>query len=410
MGDDEELSNENSSYSHDFIWDLDEIPFLDYEMLDLEGYKLNPTSSRYSVSDKYEIDSDTDDQEPLEDARGRDVSGEDDDLISMPIMTSRGCPFKCTFCASHAAHGRSMRYHSVDRVKEDLELMKSSYGLTGVVIQDDHFMAGKRRPYEVVEEIGNLNLDMFFQNALAIYALDREFLELLKQAGVDELVLPVESGSMRVLRDEMRKPLKLERIPEVVSDCRDIGIYTDCNIIIGMPGETKRDIKESQEFLKSIYADWFRIFMATPTPGSEMHEKALTNDYSKVAPIRANYKRAVIETEHMTPEYVQFMTYYMNIELNFVHNSNMRLERYLTALEGFKNVINVKPDHAVAHYFAAKALEGLGKPLEASSHLQMARDFVADTTFWDVFINDFNLELPLSKTRSTASQSLGIQL
>ena len=91
--------------------------------------------------------------------------------------------------------------------------MVSSYDLTGVVIQDDHFMAGKRRPYEIDEGIGDLQLDMFFQNALAIYALDREFLELLKRAGVDELVPPVESGSMRVLRDEMRKPLKLDRIP-----------------------------------------------------------------------------------------------------------------------------------------------------------------------------------------------------
>ena len=400
----EKLQNPNASYSHDFIWELDEIPFLDYDMLDLEGYKLNPTSSRYSVADKYELDTDTEGE--LEDTIGRDVSGEAKELISMPIMTSRGCPFKCTFCASHAAHGRSMRYHSHERVQEDLERMVSSYDLTGVVIQDDHFMAGKRRPYEIVEGIGDLQLDMFFQNALAIYALDREFLELLKRAGVDELVLPVESGSMRVLRDEMRKPLKLDRIPEVTKDCRDIGIYTDCNIIIGMPGETKQDIAESREFLKSIYADWFRVFVATPIPGSEMHEKVLHNNYYKVPPIKANYKRAVIETEHMTPEYVQFMTYYMNIELNFVHNANMRLERYSTALEGFKNVINVKPDHAVAHYCAAKALAGLGKADEAANHMQAAKDFVAETTFWDVFINDFNLELSIPKSRLMAAREM----
>ena len=126
---------------------------------------------------------------------------------------------------------------------------------------------GKRRPYEVVESIGKLKLDMFFQNALAIYALDREFLELLKEMGVHELVLPIESGSMRVLREEMRKPLSLDRIPEVVRNCREVGIYTDCNIIIGMPGETKEDISDSIRFLKSIYADWFRTFVATPIPG-----------------------------------------------------------------------------------------------------------------------------------------------
>lgn len=387
----EKVESGDYNLTHDFIWDLDEIPFLDYDMLDIEGYKLNPTSSRYSVADKYE----TSDFEELEATAGKDVADEHVDFHSMPIMTSRGCPFKCTFCASHAAHGRSMRYHSTQRVREDIKKMVEKYGITGVVVQDDHFMAGKRRPYEVVEIIGDLKLDMFFQNALAIYALDIEFLRLLKRAGVDELVLPVESGSERVLREEMRKPLKLDRIPEVVKNCREVGIYTDCNIIIGMPGETKADIDDSRKFLKSIYADWFRVFVATPIPGSEMHEKVLHNNYYKVAPIKANYKRAVIETEHMTPEYVQFMTYYMNIELNFVHNSNMRLGRYKTALEGFLNVLSVKSDHAIAHYYASVCYEELNDHDNSNHHLTEAIAIVEKTDFWDVFINDF--EIPITK-------------
>ena len=386
----EKLQSGASDLKHDFIWDLDEIPFLDYDMLDIEGYKLNPTSSRYSVADKYE----TSDFEELEATSGKDVANELVNFHSMPIMTSRGCPFKCTFCASHAAHGRSMRYNSVERVREDIKKMIEQYDITGVVVQDDHFMAGKRRPYEVVKMIGDLKLDMFFQNALAIYALDLEFLKLLKNAGVDELVLPVESGSERVLREEMRKPLKLDRIPEVVKNCREVGIYTDCNIIIGMPGETKADIADSREFLKSIYADWFRVFVATPIPGSEMHEKVLHNNYYKVAPIKANYKRAVIETEHMTPEYVQFMTYYMNIELNFVHNSNMRLGRYKTALEGFLNVISVKSDHAIAHYYASVCFEKLGDSENADLHMNEAISIIEETDFWDIYINDF--EIPVA--------------
>ena len=100
---------------------------------------------------------------------------------------------------SHAAHGRAMRYHSVERVIEDVRRMINEFKITGVVIQDDHFMAGKRRPYEIVGKLGELNQDMFFQNALAIYALDPQFLKLLKASGVNELVLPVESGSERFL-------------------------------------------------------------------------------------------------------------------------------------------------------------------------------------------------------------------
>ena len=166
----------DKNLSHNFIENLDEIPFLDYEMLNLKGYKLNPTSSRYAVSDNYMTN--LDDDEELEKAIGKNVDSEMP--YSMPIMTSRGCPFKCTFCASHKAHGRDMRYNSVERVSEDIALMKEKYGILGIVIQDDHFMGGKRRPYDVVKAIRKYDLTMFFQNALAIYALDYEFLKLLK--------------------------------------------------------------------------------------------------------------------------------------------------------------------------------------------------------------------------------------
>ena len=385
----EKLKNSRVKYSHDFVWDLDEIPFLDYDMLDIEGYKLNPTSSRYSVTDSYSVSKETN----LEDKIGKMLFKQDMSEHFMPIMTSRGCPFKCTFCASHAAHGRAMRYNSVARVEEDLKVMKERYGLTGVVIQDDHFMGGKRRPYELVSAMGKLKLGMFFQNALAMYALDIEFLQLLKKSGVDELVLPIESGSMRVLREEMRKPLKLSTIPQVVKNCRNEGIYTDCNIIIGMPGETKEDIAESREFLKSIYADWFRIFIATPIPGSEMHQTVVNENLFKSSLIRSNFKRAVIETEFLTPDYIQYMTYYMNIELNFVYNSNMRLGRYGVALEGFKNVLRIKPDHAIAHYYAGQCLEKLGQKSESTSHLIKAQEIVDSNNFWNPFINDFNIDL-----------------
>ena len=144
------------------------------------------------------------------------------------------------------------------------------------------------------------------------------------------------------LREEMRKPLRLSKIPEVVKNCREHGIYTDCNVIIGMPGETKQDIAESRKFLKTLFADWFRIFVATPIPGSEMHQTVLEKGMYEIPPIRGNYKRAVIKTEHLTPDFVQFMTYYMNIELNFVFNSNMRLGNYEVALASFKKCYKCK--------------------------------------------------------------------
>lgn len=372
----------------DFILELDEIPFLDYDILDLEGYRLNPTSSHFAVSENY----------IAREARPRHLGkgpgeGDAEGQLSLPIMTSRGCPYHCTFCAAHNAHGRQMRRYSVKRVAQDLAIMKQKYGISGVVIQDDHFMGGKERPYEIVRALKDLGLKMFFQNALAIFALDPPFLALLKEAGVHELILPIESGSERVLREVMRKPLKLDMVAPVLANCRNAGIFTDCNIIVGMPGETPADLSQSREYLKTIYADWFSILIAMPIPGSEMFGICEANSYFKTTPLRANYKRAVIETEHMTAEYVQYMAYLMNIELNFVFNSNLRLGNFALALESFGNVVRVKPDHAIAHYYAGLCLENLGDLGGAAGRYRMAASFASATDFWNDFLEIFHIPL-----------------
>jgi len=354
-------------YEHDFIVDLDEIPFLDYGLLDVAGYDINPTMYYYTT----------------ENARSR----------GMAVMTSRGCPFKCIFCASHKAHGRDMRYHSVARVVEDAEKLRQLYDADTIIILDDHFMGDRLRAYDIVDQLSSKGLFLFFPNALALYALDRRFLELLNRAGVTQLILAVESGSDRVLKKVMRKPLKLDIVRRVANDCRELGIYTDCNILIGLPGETKDDIADTRAFLKTINADWFRINVATPLTGSEMYEICEENNYFKDIPLLGNYKKAIVATEDFSAEYIQEASYQMNIELNFVHNANMRLGCYEAALEGFRNVLRAKHDHPVAHYYAGVCQGLLGYAEEARESFRKAEEYARDNAFWLGIIRQF--EIPL---------------
>lgn len=362
----EKLTLPDAGFQHQFIENLDEIPFLDYDILDLDGYRLNPTLARYSTGD--------------------------DSRLAMPIMTSRGCPFKCTFCASHNAHGREMRFYSKQRVMEDMDALFSKYDVRGLVVQDDHFMGDKERAYDIVSAARDRNASVFFQNALAIYALDKRFLQLLKQAGIDELVLPVESGSARVLKEVMKKPLRLDIVQRVVKDCREAGIFTDCNIIIGMPGETKQDIEDSREFLKTLCGDWFRIFIAMPVPGSAMYEQCVSEDLFRISPTKANYKRAVIETSDWSVDYIQHISYAMNIELNFVHNANMRLGNFRLALDCFKKVLHTKPDHAIACFYAGRCLDQLGEHDSADEYARKAREYALNS-FWHPYIEIFNIPI-----------------
>lgn len=359
------------TFEHDFIEQLDDIPFYDYDICDLAQYGINPAMTAYAAVKEKSTN-------------------------HFQVMTSRGCPFKCTFCASHRVHGRKMRYYSENRVREDFTRLRDQYGADTLVFQDDHFMGDKERALNIINMVRHLNLTAVFQNGLALYALDRPILEALKGAGVNHLVLAVESGSERVLRHVMHKPLKLAIVQRVARDCRELGIYSSVNILIGMPGETKEDIEDAREFLKTIDANWFIILCASPLVGSEMYSVCEENGYLKDNYLGADYRRAVVETKDFSAAYIQETLYDLNIELNFVRNADVRLGYDEIALGGFENAIRAKHDHAVAFYFAAGCLERLGDKEKAASYRARAREIVQSNPFWREYFEKFGLDAQVS--------------
>lgn len=353
------------SFQHDFIENLDEIPFYDYSILDTNGYGLSPTISSYaSFDDKKHI---------------------------FHIATSRGCPHRCCFCSSHTVHGRKMRYHSVRRVREDLKRLQKQYGATKIGFQDDNFMIDKQRALKIIDIAKKLKMTIFFQSGLALYALDRKTLEVIKDAGINELVLAVESGSDRVLKKIMHKPISLSIVKQVVDDCHELGIDTDVNILIGLPGETKKDIEGTRSFLKTLDATWFRIYIATPLVGSEMYDICVKNNYLKGSHIGCDFKRAVIETEDFTAKYIQEKAYSLNLELNFVGNSDFRLGNYKKALKGFENTIKVKNDHAFAYYFAAKCYQKMSLDKKYRAYKAKYQQLIKKSAPWKNYAKQFNL-------------------
>jgi len=355
----------NDSFSYEFITDLDEIPFYDYAILETKDYSLSPTIST--------------------------IVAFENKTSLFHIATSRGCTHHCCYCASHTVHGRTMRYHSVQRIREDLIRFKDQYGADLIGIQDDNFMADKQRALRIIEIANELKLEIFFKSGLPLYALDRKMLEAIKDAGLNELVLAIESGSNRVLREIMHKPLDLSIVKRVIDDCRDLGIDTDANILIGLPGETKQDIEDTCTFLKTLDATWFRIYVATPLVGSEMLEICKKNNYLKGDYIGCDFKRAVVETADFTAEFIQEKAYALNLELNFVENSDVRLGNYEAALKGFENTIRVTTDHALAYYFAAKCYKLLNNSEKYREYAIKYHEIIKHSVFWQKYAHQFKL-------------------
>lgn len=352
-------------FQYDFIDDLDEIPFFDYDILEIDKYRLNPTISAYlSIDSKKE---------------------------NFPVMTSRGCVFHCCFCAAYTVRGRKMRYYSVNRVKKDFRRLRDKYGVKTIIFQDDHFMADPPRVLKIIEILRQFHLTAFFPNSLALYALDRKILEALKSVGVNQLVLSIESGSNRVLSEIMHKPLNLSIAKRVADDCRELGIYTDVNILIGLPGETKRDIEDTRKFLKTLNANWFRINVATPLVGSEMYDICLKKHYLKGNYLESGFKKAIVETEDFTTKYIQEKTYRLNLEINFVNNSDFRLGNFKMALQGFENALRAKNDHAFAYYYGAKCCQKIGDKKKARRYMKKTKEIVKNNPFWRKYASLFKV-------------------
>ncbi|MEI7811862.1 MAG: radical SAM protein [Ignavibacteria bacterium] len=357
---------DNISFQFDFINALDEIPMYDYDLLNMDDYRLNPTIAAYP--------------------------GVDSSKPHITIMTSRGCPYHCVFCSAHSIHGRTVRYYSLERVKEDIAKISAKYGTKTIIFQDDHFMASKERVYAIIDTLKELKLTAFFPNSLTLYALDRTMLEALQNVGVNLLVLAIESGSKRVLKEVMHKPLNHGIVKRVMKDCRELGIDTDINIIIGLPGETKQDIEDARAFLKTIYGTWFRIYAAVPLVGSEMFDICLENGYIKEGFLDGDFKKAVIETEDFSSDYIQKAAYSLNLDLNFVANAEMRLGNYNRALKEFQNTIKVKEDHAFAYYFAAICYNKLGEDKNYFIYKDMYNKIMTESKIWQEYAAEFNIQ------------------
>jgi len=349
---------------HNVIEDLDEIPFFDYDLCDLDKHASNQVagSSFHSVKTK----------------RG------------FHIMTSRGCPYLCTFCASHKTHGRKMRYHSLDRVREDMSRLVNEYSAGTVIFQDDHFMADPDRVKSILTIVSQLGLESLYQNGLTLYALDRPMLEAFHSAGVRHLVLPVESGSEKVLKKQMRKPLKLRISQRVARECRELGIYTNSSVLIGMPGETKADLDEGLANLRTIKTNWYNIACASPIVGSEMYDIASENNYITTETLGSDFRTAVIATEDFTAEYIQWFQYLMNLDLNFVNNNDVELGEYELALQAFSNVVRLRPDHAFAHFFSAYCHFKIGRNTEAGTGITAYLKNI-EKPFWVDWVEFFQL-------------------
>lgn len=193
-------------------------------------------------------------------------------LPLLPVVTSRGCPFKCSFCVSWKLNRGKWRTRSPMNVVDELEHHVLTYGVTDFSFVDDIFTLSRKRVKEICREIRRRKLEITWGCSARVDNVDPGLLLEMKKAGCRTIYFGVESRSPKTLK-EMNKPLTVERVTEAFGLCRRLGINTVASVILFWPTETRKDVEETMKFIRRLESDVAQFCIATPFPGTKLYEE-----------------------------------------------------------------------------------------------------------------------------------------
>jgi len=190
-----------------------------------------------------------------------------------PILVTRGCPYSCVFCSAPVINGRKIRKHSKEYIINWIKYLYYEKNIRMINIIDDNFTFDTNYAKDVCKEIIKLNLrDLQFgtPNGIRIQNTDKELLLLMRKAGWKVLSIAPESGSKKVL-ELMNKRLDLDIIPLKVKEIREAKLKVHGLFMIGFPGETREDIKQTVKLIRRSKFDFFFIANFQPLPGTPIY-------------------------------------------------------------------------------------------------------------------------------------------
>lgn len=190
------------------------------------------------------------------------------------MMTSRGCPWQCTFCGAETTWGRGFRGHSVPYVVDALQQALSRLPVPMIQIKDDTFTANKKRALEICEEIERRGVNFLWSCDTRVDVLDPELLLAMRRAGCQRLSLGVESGS-DVILSNIDKKITAEEIIKAAEMAKSVGIQVRFFMMLGNRGETVDTFQETLRFLDRALPHQYVFSCLSVYPGTRDFQAAV---------------------------------------------------------------------------------------------------------------------------------------
>jgi radical SAM superfamily enzyme YgiQ (UPF0313 family) len=188
-----------------------------------------------------------------------------------PIVTSRGCPFNCSFCATPNLYGRKIRFRSPENVVSEIKMLVRTFGVKEIHFEDDNLTLNKNHIQGICKKIieNNLNISWACPNGIRADTIDYETLALMKRSGCYSISFGIESASDSILK-KINKKEQLSNIKKAIQLCNKLGIVTNGFFIFGLPGETKETLRQTIHFALSSGLDGANFNALNIFPGSEI--------------------------------------------------------------------------------------------------------------------------------------------